>query len=62
MLVSLNELRYKKHAQVVGSVNLSLDNTYIHNNNQKHTLTKKELAKEYRKGLMKMVSAYYESK
>ncbi|WP_025909293.1 hypothetical protein [Priestia flexa] len=60
MLISLNELRYIRHAKAAGEIDLSLDTTYITNTyNKSNIINKKDLAKEYAKSLMKMTSEYY---
>ena len=62
MVSSLNEARYERYYRNVGSVSIkpseqhTYSNTYTKNNNKE----RHNLAREYQKELMKMVSKYYE--
>ncbi|MFK7678693.1 hypothetical protein ACI3ER_11685 [Bacillus sp. Wb] len=64
MVSSLNEARYERYYKNIGTSSIKPEVNHIHNNTytNKNNNNKEShnLAREYRKELMKMVSKYYE--
>ncbi|MFA1509945.1 hypothetical protein ACDN41_12015 [Priestia aryabhattai] len=61
MISSLNEARYERYYRNLGTSSIKTENNHIHNTyNNNYTKEKHNLAREYQKELMKMVSKYYE--
>ncbi|WP_425203725.1 hypothetical protein [Priestia megaterium] len=64
MISSLNEARYERYYKNLGTSSIKPEINHIHNNTYTNknndNKEKHNLAREYQKELMKMVSKYYE--